>query len=142
MEAQPDTFVPVFLALCGLWLHSWWLSIKPYVPERLGFLKQQIFVLPTAEQGAIHQSGSGSSLMQSCLEGVHDLIDLVLESFSKIGYVANLVTDQAELFLLVGCGAGLWLVLQRRRRLRMNQQAQPQGQARTRTELPATTEQG
>ena len=119
LEAQPDTWVPVLLALCGLWLHSWWLSAKPYVPERLGLLKHKLFVLPQAEQGAIQEFGLGSSHIHSALGVLDRLFDWVTD----MGALAHLVTDQAELFLLVGCGAGLWLVLQRRRQLRNNQQA-------------------
>jgi len=127
MEAQADAFVPVFLALCGLWVHSWWLSLKPYVPERLGFLKQRLFVLPQAEQGAVQKFGGGSSHMQSAL----NVLDRVFDWVTDVGAVAHLLTDHAELFLLVGCGAGLWLVLQRRRRLRINQQLQAQQNPRT-----------
>jgi len=120
LEAQPDAFVPVFLALCGLWVHSRWLSVKPYVPDRLGFVKQRLFVLPQAEQGIVQKFGGGSGHVQSAL----GILDRVFDWVTDFGDVAHLITDQAELCLLLGCGAGLWLVLQRRRRLRINQQAQ------------------
>lgn len=120
LEAQPDAFVPVFLALCGLWLHSWWLSVKPYVPDRLGFVKQRLFVLPQAEQGIVQKFGGDTGHVQSAL----GVLDRVIDWVTDFGAVAHLITDQAELCLLLGCGAGLWLVLQRRRRLRINQQAQ------------------
>ena len=119
LEAQPDTWVPVFLALCGLWVHSWWLNVRPYVPEQLGLLQQKLFVLPQVEQGAVQEFSGGSGQVWSVL----GVLDRVFDWVTDMGSLVHLVTDQAELFLLVGCGAGLWLVLQRRRRLRVNQQA-------------------
>lgn len=119
LESQPDTWVPVLLALCGLWVHRWWLDVKPYLPDRLDFIKQRLFMLPQAEQGAIQEFGSHSGHVQSAL----GVVDRAFDWVTDMGALAHLVTDQAELFLLVGCGAGLWLVLQRRRRLRIDQQA-------------------
>lgn len=118
LEAQPDTWVPVLLALCGLWVHQRWLNIKPYLPDGLGFVKQRMFVLPQAEQGAIQEFGGSSGHVKSAL----GVVDRAFDWVTDMEALAHLVTDQAELFLLVSCGAGLWLVLQRRRRLR-NQQA-------------------
>ena len=135
-----DAFVPVFLALCGLWLHSWWLSVKPYVPDRFIFLKQRMFELHEAEQGAVQEFGGDISLWQHFFHGMHRGIDVILDMVARIGSLASIVTDQAELFLLVGCGAGLWLVLQRRRRLRMIQQAQPHEPLRTQTDVPNQNE--
>lgn len=127
LESQPDTWVPVLLALCGLWVHRWWLSVKPYMPERLGFIKQRLFVLPQAEQGAVQEFGGSSGHVQSALGA----IDRAFDWATDMGTFAHLFTDQAQLFLLMGCGAGLWLVLQRRRRLRMNQQADVDNAPRT-----------
>lgn len=137
MAAQPDTFVPVFLALCGLWLHSWWLSVKPYMPDSLSFLKQWVFVLPEAEQGAIQQFGGREDVLQIVLDSLFGTLDRV---FGRVASFASILTDQAELFLLVACGAGLWLVLQRRRRLRTNQQPQVFEAQRNQTEMPVQNE--
>lgn len=136
LEAQPDAFVPVFLALCGLWAHSWWLSVKPYVPDRIPYVKQRLFVLPVAEQGAVQKFGGGSGHVQLAL----GLVDRAFDWVTHVGAVAHLVTDQAEFFLLIGCGAALCFVLRRRRRLRVNQQAPAQADTQTNVAAQAQRE--
>ena len=116
LEAQSDAYLPIMLALFGLWVHSWWLSLKPYLPESASWLTQRIFAVPQADQGVIEEFGNGGHVMSSWA-----LLDRPYAWFSHAGAIVSLMTDQAELFVLLACGAGLWFVLQRRRRLRLRQ---------------------
>ena len=119
LEAQPDAYLPIVLALFGLWVHSCWLSAKPYLPESAlaSWLTHRIFVVPEADQGIVEDFGGGSS------PGMFPwaVLDKPIAWLSHAGAMVGLLTDQAELFLLLACGAGLWFVLQRRRRLRLRQ---------------------
>lgn len=117
LEAQSDVYLPIMLALIGLWVHGRWLSLKPYLPEF--WLKQRLFVLPQADQGAIQDFGSsGSDHVSAALA----LLDKPLEWLNHTGAIISLMTDQLEFVLLLAAGVGLWLVLQRRRRIRQRPQ--------------------
>lgn len=117
LEAQSSAYLPIMLALIGLSVHSKWLRLKPYMPEL--WLKQRLFVLPQAEQGAVQDFGSSSSDFVSAALA---LVDKPLAWLSHAGAIVSLMTDQLEFILLLAAGAGLWVVLQRRRRIRQRQQ--------------------
>lgn len=116
LEAQSEAYLPIMLALAGLWVHSQWLRVKSYMPE--GWLKQRLFVLHQADQGAVQDFVSGHS---DYVSAVLALLDKPLAWLSHASAVVSLMTDQLEFILLLAAGAGLWVVLQRRRTIRQRQ---------------------